>query len=173
MHQRTRQRKQGKYLMSTIMDTLLLESHSGLQEQISDVLRMLLDPESLQQTGGAGGKDNKNEFWDVFYQNYFGKVLAVLTPDSNPCTLVLVLDLLCFCVHVHSMWIKYFVLRNKLVDKVARLMQRAEKVVVLAALRLIRACVGLKDEFYHNQITLRRPRLSWRPSWRTARGTTC
>ena len=154
MHQENKeQKKQGEYLMSTIMDTLLLESHSGLQEQISDVLRMLLDPESLQQTGGAGGKDNKNEFWDVFYQNYFGKVLAVLTPDSNPCTLVLVLDLLCFCVHVHSMWIKYFVLRNKLVDKVARLMQRAEKVVVLAALRLIRACVGLKDEFYHNQIT--------------------
>ncbi|QDZ24679.1 DUF625 domain-containing protein [Chloropicon primus] len=136
-------------LMVTMMDTLLLESQRGLQEQISDVIRMLLDPESIQPVM----KENKNEFWDVFYENYFGKVVGVLTPDSNPITLVLVLDLLCFCVHAHSMWIKYFFLRNKIVHKVSQLMHRREKVVVLAALRLLRACVGIKDEFYYTQIT--------------------
>jgi len=53
---------------------------------------------------------------------------------------------------VHSMWIKYFILRNKVIDKVANLMRRKEKVVVLAALRMLRVCVGLKDDFYQTQI---------------------
>jgi len=134
-------------LLRTMIETLLAESESGLQEQMCDVLRMLLDAESLQPSN-----KERSEFWDVFYQKYFWRVIGVLTEDSCPNTLVLVLDLLCFCVHVHSMWIKYFIMRNKMVDRVAKLMYRKEKVVVLAALRLLRTCLGLKDDFYNTQI---------------------
>lgn len=143
------QQEQGEStLLMAMIETLVSDSETGLQEQMGDVLRMLLDPESLQ----PNVKDGANNFWDIFYQKYFGRVVDVLNESSSPSTLVLVLDLLCFCVHVHSMWIKYFILRNKVIDKVANLMRRKEKVVVLAALRMLRVCVGLKDDFYQTQI---------------------
>ena len=139
--------KENSTLLKTMIDTLMLESESGLQEQMCDVLRMLLDPESIQPN-----VKERSEFWDLFYQKYFWQVINMLTEDSTSTTLVLILDLLCFCVHVHAMWIKYFTMRNKMIDKVAKLLYRKEKVVVLAALRLLRTCVGLKEEFYTTQI---------------------
>ena len=62
------------------------------------------------------------------------------------------IELLCFCVQNHSFRIKYYVLRNNIVEKVLNLMQRREKYLVVAAVRFLRACVGLKDEFYNRYI---------------------
>jgi protein phosphatase-4 regulatory subunit 3 len=143
-----KEKEEENTLLKTMIDTVTIPSESGLQEQMSDVLRMLLDPDSLQPN-----LKERSEFWDTFYKKYFWRIANVLTSeDSSQSTLVLVLDLICFCVNVHTMWIKYFALRNKLVDKVAKLVCRKEKVVVLAALRLLRTCIGLKDDFYVQQI---------------------
>ena len=62
------------------------------------------------------------------------------------------IELLCFCAQHHSFRIKYYVLRNNVVEKVLNLMQRREKYLVVAAVRFLRACVGLKDEFYNRYI---------------------
>lgn len=39
---------------------------------------------------------------------------------------------------------RYYVLRNNLVEKVLRLTKRPERPLVLAAIRFLRTCVGLK-----------------------------
>ena len=62
------------------------------------------------------------------------------------------IELLCFCAQHHSFRIKYYVLRNNVVEKVLNLMQRREKYLVVASVRFLRACVGLKDEFYNRYI---------------------
>ena len=67
-------------------------------------------------------------------------------------TLVKTIELLCFCAQHHSFRIKYYVLRNNVVEKVLNLMQRREKYLVVASVRFLRACVGLKDEFYNRYI---------------------
>jgi len=62
---------------------------------------------------------------------------------------VLVVELLCFCVIHHGYRIKYFVLKNHVMTRVLLLCRQRDKTLALAAVRFVRACVGLKDEFYH------------------------
>jgi hypothetical protein len=69
-------------------------------------------------------------------------------PLPSTDTLLNVMELLCFCVRHHNYRIKYYVLRNNLVDKVLRLASRRERSIVLAAVRLLRCCVELRDNFY-------------------------
>ncbi len=76
-----------------------------------------------------------------------GEAAAAAPPDAG--TIVNIIELLCFCVRHHSYRIKYYVLRNNVVDKVLRLTRRRERYVVVAAVRFLRTCVDLKDEFYH------------------------
>lgn len=67
-------------------------------------------------------------------------------------TLCNVIELLCFCVAHHSFRMKYYVLRNNVVEKVLRLTKRKERYLVVAAIRFLRACVALKDEFYYRHL---------------------
>jgi protein phosphatase-4 regulatory subunit 3 len=59
-------------------------------------------------------------------------------------TLGLLVDLLCFCVQHHQYRVKYYILRSDTVGKVLRLLRRREKWLVVAALRFLRTCIGLK-----------------------------
>jgi hypothetical protein len=77
-------------------------------------------------------------------------------PDAG--TVVNIIELLCFCVRHHSYRIKYYILRNNVVDKVLRLTRRRERFLVVAAIRFLRTCVDLKDDFYHRCDALSRAR---------------
>ncbi|CAI5975645.1 unnamed protein product [Closterium sp. NIES-64] len=66
----------------------------------------------------------------------------------SPDVLTSICDLLCFCVQHHSFRMKYYVLRNSVAEKVLRLTQRREKYLSVAAIRFLRCCVALKDDFY-------------------------
>ena len=46
--------------------------------------------------------------------------IVVVSPAS-PATLGIIVELLCFCVQHHSYRIKYYILRNNVVEKVGRL----------------------------------------------------
>lgn len=67
-------------------------------------------------------------------------------------TLALVMELLCFCVARHNMRIKYFVLRNHCMEATQKLLKRREAWLGVAAVRFMRTCIGLKDEFYHRYL---------------------
>ena len=54
---------------------------------------------------------------------------------------------------------RYYVLRNNVVEKVRKLLQRKERWLVVAAVRFLRTCIGLKDDFY-NRYLVRCPLLS-------------
>ena len=115
----------------------------------------------------------KSGFLELFYDHYVDKLVLPLargyqgggrrdgthairseaTDSFVPAwNLVKTIELLCFCVQHHSFRIKYYVLRNNVVEKVLNLTKRREKYLVVAAIRFLRSCVGLKDEFYNRYI---------------------
>ena len=63
-------------------------------------------------------------------------------------TLVVVLELLCFCVTRHAMRVKYFILRNQCMEAVLKLMGRREAWLAVAAVRFLRTCIGLKVRLF-------------------------
>ena len=52
----------------------------------------------------------------------------------------------------HCHCCRYYVLRNNVVEKVLRLLHRREKWLVVAAIRFLRTCIGLKDDFYNRYL---------------------
>jgi len=73
-----------------------------------------------------------------------------------------VCEILAFCVQHHGYRIKYFILRHNIVQKALHLVftQRKGHVnrhvvnnqLTLTVMRFVRACVGLKDEFYNRHL---------------------
>ncbi len=63
-----------------------------------------------------------------------------------------IVELFNYCVTNHCYRIKYFVLRNNLVEKVLKLLHRREKWLVIAAVRFLRACLSAKDDFYNRYL---------------------
>ena len=59
------------------------------------------------------------------------------------------MDILCYCVFHHQYRIQFFVLNNKVFEKVLKILQRKERWLVCAAIRFIRACLSTKDIFYN------------------------
>ena len=137
----------------------------GLQGHLGEIMRMLLDPEGMEQAV------EKNGFLELWYQKCMDRLVAVLQAGSQPdgaaggadavagaaprarspasSTLVHVLELLCFCVRQHSYRIKYYLLRTHFLDKALQLLTaRKERAVQLAAIRLVRACLGQRDDFF-------------------------
>ena len=45
-------------------------------------------------------------------------------------------------------------LRNNVVEKVLRLLYKREKWLVVAAVRFLRTCLGLKDDFYNRYLVI-------------------
>lgn len=146
----------GKILFGELVSSLHRPSSGGLQEQVAEVLRVLLDPDTLEDAV------EKDGLLDIFYDGHISSLLDIIVASApltkkghrsqgkhSATTLVLILELLCFCVAHHKYRIKYFVLRNNVVEKVLRLLHRREIVVASAALRFMRACVGTQDEFYY------------------------
>lgn len=55
-------------LLVPLLQALVSRSSGGLQEAILEMLRLLLDPETMD------GAVEKHEFIEVFYDHYIGKV---------------------------------------------------------------------------------------------------
>jgi protein phosphatase-4 regulatory subunit 3 len=73
-----------------------------------------------------------------------------------------VCEILAFCVQHHGYRIKYFILRHNIVQKALHLVFTQKKghsnrhvvnnQLTLTVMRFVRACVGLKDEFYNRHL---------------------
>ena len=87
----------------------------------------------------------------LFTPTFAKSTAAVLPvpPPPPPAALAAAAELLCFCAAAHSYRMKYYVLRHNVVSRVHALLQsRRGSWLRLAPLRFVRACVGLRDEFY-------------------------
>ncbi|XP_024373621.1 uncharacterized protein [Physcomitrium patens] len=159
-------------LFSELVSGMLTPSEGGLQAQLLEIMRMLLDSETMD-----GPQVEKSPFLEVFYEKYMDQMVEVLTSGCppevgvgesskdlvndtqnqverpvSPEILGNICDLLCFCVQHHRFRIKYYVMRKHVVEKILRLTRRKEKYLVVAAVRFIRTCISLKEEFYYRYI---------------------
>ena len=158
----------GTVIFEQLIAVLLQTSPSGLQEQALDVIKILLDPDTMDSA------ETKDVFCGMFYDNYITSLIDTLAagtpsalrrvaaeraqePDGAPpsappppsvSSLLLIVDLLSYCISQHSYRIKYCILRSNAVETALELMERPEKALVGAALRLLKTCVVMKDEFY-------------------------
>ena len=162
-------------LMSQLMTRLVFDTEAGMQAQACEILKMMLDPETMEAT-------EKEEFLTLFYDSYISWLVVPLeaigsatskkrkrddtkteyqlvlnstthVPDET-CSVAQhhITELLSFCVQTHGYRIKYFVVKKSVVSKVLRLLSSRDKHLVLDAIRLARTCVGLKDDFYNRHI---------------------
>lgn len=111
-------------LFTLLVGSLIENSHTGsdVGVQVLEMLRLLLDPESMEQSV------EKNEFLELFYDKYIDKLVQTLASGldnelqdqqaTTPATLGIIVELLCFCVQHHSYRIKYYILRNNVAEKV-------------------------------------------------------
>jgi protein phosphatase-4 regulatory subunit 3 len=158
-------------LFSELVTGMLTPSEGGLQAQLLEIMRMLLDSETMDAT-----QVEKSPFLEIFYEKYMDQMVEVLTsgcppepgalvpskesdenenkskPHVTPEILGNICELLCFCVQHHRFRIKYYVMRKHVVEKVLRLTRRKEKYLVVAAVRFLRTCISLKEEFYYRYI---------------------
>jgi hypothetical protein len=74
-------------------------------------------------------------------------------------TVALVIDLLCFLVQHHLVRIKYFALRNTLVQSVVAVLRRPERWLACAAVRFLRTCISAKVGIYWGCCISATPRL--------------
>ena len=157
-------------MMHALIRMISAPSCSGEKPQAKEVLCALLDPEGME------GRE-QDEFLNLFYEEFVhklaqpvaGKVAPGIAPMNGAVaemgepaaegdgSEVLsarqhVCEMLCFCVSKHTYRIKYFILRNNILNKCLRIARSRDKWLVLAVIRFFRTCVGLKDDFYNRYI---------------------
>ncbi|CAI5477462.1 unnamed protein product [Closterium sp. Yama58-4] len=98
------------------------QAEEGLHAQLLEMLRVLLDPHTMDAA-------DKSKFLDLFYEDYLQLLISAVVAGTNASQ-------------------PYYVLRNSVAEKVLRLTQRREKYLSVAAIRFLRCCVALKDDFY-------------------------
>lgn len=76
------------------------------------------------------------------------------TGSSAPPAIVItsIVDTLCYCVNNHSYRIKVYILKNAVLQKVLQLTKRKQAPLALCAIRMLRTCIGTKEEFYYSQV---------------------
>lgn len=145
----------GAIIFDQMVSILLHKHRSGLQEQALDILKILLDPDTMEDS------DTKEKFIALFYDHHISNLMDAITTGSPEHTgddrptvssLLLIIELLSYCISQHSYRIKYFILRNNVVDKILKLLERPEKSLACAALRFLKTCILMKDEFYNRYL---------------------
>ncbi|KAL1922571.1 uncharacterized protein VTP21DRAFT_10110 [Calcarisporiella thermophila] len=173
-------KQEKKPLIETILHHFHADSDIGLKAQYAEIIRVLLDTTSsfgeniLNATTEAilnpKHDPEADEFLTLFYDRFtkdFTQLLMDLPdvsskPEGHSGVLKLSRDqatqafhlceLLSFMIRQHTFRSKYFILSSNLLLKVALLLRSREKHLKLAALRVLRTCVGLMDEFYNRHI---------------------
>ncbi len=145
----------GAIIFDQMVSILLHKHRSGLQEQALDILKILLDPDTMEDS------NTKEKFIALFYDDHVSHLMGAImngspdyTGDDRPTvsSLLLIIELLSYCISQHSYRIKYFILRNNVVEKILKLLERPEKSLACAALRFLKTCILMKDEFYNRYL---------------------
>ncbi|KAF8862581.1 DUF625-domain-containing protein [Acephala macrosclerotiorum] len=164
-------------LTDSLIDLLLVEADLGVKAQIADAIKVLLDPGPQNQPMEGMGKANGDfarmrpladpqqaEFVKDFYDDSAKKLFKPLVDlkDREDMTnfsvhqvslFIYLIEILCFFVRQHTHHSKFFVLSEKLGQRIAQLLSSPEKYLKLTALKFFRNLIGLQDEFYNQQMT--------------------
>lgn len=145
----------GRALLSQLVRLMLTDEDQGLQGQISEVIRSIMDPTALEHKERDGRLD-------VFYERgVLDDIVAPLRAVSGHqaqdyFAQQLICELLAFAVAKHAYRAKVYVIRQGVAQHLSRLLVAPQRFLQLAALRLLRAIVATKDENYHRYLITNR-----------------
>lgn len=132
---------------------------TGLADQLSHVIHAVIDPD-LKPI-------EKEGFLDQFFTKHLPRITPILNPPkvagSKPsngngssvdvmCAQQQACDLLSFAISTHPVKSKQFILSQELGSKIVVLLKSARASLTCAAVRLLRACIGLEDETVSKQL---------------------
>ncbi|QKX61074.1 uncharacterized protein TRUGW13939_08220 [Talaromyces rugulosus] len=162
-------------LTDTLIDLLHTEDDLGVKNQLSDAIKVLLDPQiPLQETVGRMGGDftakirSTNQLPDAFVQNHFDesarRLFTPLKALENRASLndftfqdvslyAHLVDILTFFVRQHLFRSRSVIHTESLAPRVAQLLKVPQKHLKLTALKFFRTLVSLQDTFYLAQLT--------------------
>ncbi|VDL78001.1 unnamed protein product [Nippostrongylus brasiliensis] len=127
--------------------------------QVSQVLRTLLDPDNMVSMQ----KSDRSEFLSLFYQRSIFTLVRPMMENVKGGTIKrddyctanrqsLIVRLLCFCIEHHSFSMRQHCISNDLLNKVLVLLQSRHHFLALAALKMLRTVLAVKDDFYNRYI---------------------
>lgn len=169
--QQIRERQLQSPLIDTLIDLLLVETDLGIRSQVSDSLKVLLDPVPTgppQEVRGdptvARGRvqqpieAQQDVVLTYFYEHsairLFKPLLDLETRveirfsvlDDGIFTYLS--DILCFYIRQHANRSKFFIMQHNLAQRFVQLLSCKQKHLQLVAIRFIRQLVVLQEEFY-------------------------
>lgn len=138
-------------LTDSLIDLLLVEADLGVKAQIADAIKVLLDPghqgaplDHLAKAGGEFGArlrpqadPQQDEFVKEFYEDSAKKLFKPLVDlkDREDLTFsvhqvslfIYLIEILCFFVRQHTHRSKYFILSERLDQRISQLLKSSEK----------------------------------------------
>lgn len=140
----------GRRVLRDLTHMMVNETDQGVQGQIAEILRSVLDPATLEHK-------EQDKRLEVFYEQ--GAMDDILSPlrekppkAGSPPQVCFAQQLICeivaFAVLKHGYRAKVYVIRHGLGQQVCRLLSAPQKYLQLAAVRVLRAIIGTKDEAY-------------------------
>ncbi|KAF4978280.1 hypothetical protein FZEAL_5318 [Fusarium zealandicum] len=167
-------------LTDSLIDLLLVEVDLGVKSQISEALKVLLDPGPAQIQnaenfakangefrGGPRPQGSMDPQQDVFLHRFYERSAPRLFrplldlekrtdmnfPVQQASMFTYLIEILCFFIRQHNLRCKFFVMSNGIAQRVAQLLKCPEKYLRLVAIRFFRSLIGMQDEFYIKHLT--------------------
>ncbi|KAL9569535.1 hypothetical protein ACKAV7_006590 [Fusarium commune] len=162
-------------LTDSLIDLLLVEVDLGVKSQISEALRVLLDPGPQQmQNNEALAKANGefmgrqrpqvaldpqqetflNKFYDKSAPRLFKPLMDLEKRTDMNFTVqqasmfTYLIEIQTFFIRCHYLRVKLHVMSHDIVKRIAQLLTCPEKFLRLVAIRFFRSLIGMQDEFY-------------------------
>jgi len=166
-----------KPLTDVLIDLLLVETDLGVQSQIADAIKHLLDPMPVPQPNFDPSTRNM-EFLAKLRSNHLSQTDNLLSKYYEDATKRLfrplkdlenresmdslsiqevmlfshLLDILSVLVKQYTARSRVFPLADPLAPRIAQLLSCSEKHLKLSALKYFRSCIGLHEQIYNRQM---------------------
>ncbi|KAL8921804.1 MAG: hypothetical protein Q9208_005561 [Pyrenodesmia sp. 3 TL-2023] len=168
-------------LTDTLIELLLIESDLGVKAQAADAIKVLLEPQPPSPPNADPTNRSNGEFLsklrgnatsnpqiDAFIQNFYDnsanklfKPLKDLEKRKSLTGLTFqevslfhhLIEILMFLIRYHLFRSKIFIFSEGLPARIAQLLGAPQKHLKLTALKFFRACIGLQDDYYIQQMT--------------------
>ncbi|ESW26354.1 hypothetical protein PHAVU_003G112400 [Phaseolus vulgaris] len=163
-------RQEGFALLGLLVKGMLTDFEENMHCQFLEILRNLLDSCTLSGS-------QRDTIIDIFFERHLGQLIEVITascPSENtadesdksvgpgrsahrqdgtkPEILSNICELLCFCVLHHPYRIKCNFLLNNVFEKILLLTRRAERYLVVGAVRFVRTILSRHEEQLINYV---------------------
>jgi protein phosphatase-4 regulatory subunit 3 len=174
--------EKSKPLTDVLIDLLLVEADLGVQSQIADSIKVLLDPIATPQQSMDPGARNLDflaklrssaslNHSDAMLQKYHDeaskrlfKPLKDLEKRERMDNLAIqevmlfshLLEILSYFVRQYALRNRLFLLSDHLAPRIAQLLSCPEKHLKLSVLKYFRICIGLHEQFHNRQFMTHR-----------------